>query len=95
MNSYDYGADVPAIRAATPERPWPCPWCGEKTWFVSLGDRPADRGRVEMYCDNPDCDSRETVVLIIKGFNETFTADARSRADVRALEALESPGLDG
>ena len=90
MTAYNYGTDVPAIRGATPGSPWNCPWCGERTWFVSYGDKPADLGRVEMYCDNQDCDARETVVLITRGFNESGTVRAEARADVRALEGLSA-----
>lgn len=85
MSAYEYNADVPAIRAANPEHPWVCPWCGDRTWFISSGDDRTDRGRVEMYCDNPDCDSRETVVLIVRGHTSDYSADASDNADVRAL----------
>lgn len=91
MTSYSYADSVPAIREATPKTPWRCPWCGEMTWFTSDGDDRHDSGRVEMYCDNQDCDARETVVLITRGHSHTSTLSADMRADVRALAQLEPP----
>lgn len=50
-----------------------------------------------MYCDNPDCHSRETALIVTRG------EGAHDRADVRALHAIDSgrhtsdsasPGLD-
>jgi hypothetical protein len=54
-------------------------------WFVSFGDDRTDLGRVEMYCDNQECDSRETVLLITRGHDDEFCAQADTRPDVQAL----------
>lgn len=48
-----------------------------------------------MYCDNQDCDSRETGVLIVRGYDEEFRARADTRADVRALRRIDDGGVEG
>ena len=74
---------LPAIRNSSSEDPALCPWCGNRSWFPSDGDDPRDAGRVQMYCAEPDCDSRETELIIVRG------EGAHERADVRALQAID------
>lgn len=74
---------VPNIRQHTPQNPATCPWCGEEKWFVSMYDDSRDNGRVQMYCDNTYCDSRETELIIMRG------EGAHDRADVRALRMID------
>lgn len=80
---YTNPAQVPAIRQHDSANPTTCPWCGDKTWFLSFGDIADDHGRVQMYCDNPGCDSRETELMIVRGER------ANSRADVQALRMID------
>jgi hypothetical protein len=64
-----------------------CYFCGDTTAIVSRSDKSHDSGRVELYCDNPLCDARETLVLVLRD----NTDETASRADVRALRALDHP----
>jgi len=100
MKSYDYQKSVPAIRGAGRGNPARCPWCGEDTWIVSDADHKEDRARVEMYCDNQMCDSRETVLLITRGFDDEYGETghgetARTRGDVEAIRAVDDLGTTG
>ncbi|GGY57996.1 hypothetical protein GCM10010385_03950 [Streptomyces geysiriensis] len=61
-----------------------CYFCGGESAISSYGDLPDDMGRLELYCDNELCDAREVVVLVRRDGE-----DARLRADVRALAAIE------
>jgi hypothetical protein len=87
---------VPVGGWGTNQRPWarrtldndgtvPCYFCGEAAVILSYGDERDDNGRLELYCDNPRCDARETVILVIRG------GGAHLRADVKALKAAEPP----
>jgi len=58
-------------------------FCGEVTAVASHHDREVDYGRIELYCDNPECEAREFVVLMVRG------EGAHMRADVRALAAVD------
>jgi hypothetical protein len=58
-------------------------FCGGNTVKLSNFDLAADYGRVELYCDSPDCDAGAVVILVRQG------GWARKRADVRALEAVD------
>ena len=90
MRSYVYGQNaVPAARSATQQDPWTCPWCGERTWYVSDGDDERDEGRMQMYCDNSSCVSRETELIIMRGEGVHW------RADVRALNSIDDGGAAG
>src|SRR5690349_3986279 len=60
-----------------------CPFCGGTTAKLSNFDRPDDYGRVELYCDSPQCDAATVVILVRQG------GLAKRRADVRALEAVD------
>ena len=86
MKRFVYGKSVPAVRKTSDPRR--CPWCGEDTWIISHGDGRNDPGRVEMYCDNRDCDSRETVMLIVRGFDDDYENNAGDRPDVGAIEGI-------
>jgi hypothetical protein len=61
-----------------------CYFCGDLTAKLSYGDAGSDNGRVEVYCDNQDCEARETVVIV-----ERDSHGAGDRADVRALKAVD------
>lgn len=68
-----------------------CYFCGEFSAIVSLYDRPADNGRVEVYCTNSDCEAREITILVMKdGTLETF-----ERSDVRMLRVIDEPSRRG
>ncbi len=85
--SFDRRSDTPGLRSAMQsdggESAWPCPFCSAQTLLLSVGDIGADRDRVEVYCDNTDCDAREIVVLLMRG------EGAHDRADVIALQAVD------
>ncbi len=82
-----FGQDEqPAVRRARRAGqylPYPCYFCGEDQVKLSYADRPADAQRIELYCDNVNCEAREVVVLMRRGLG------AHERADVRALQALD------
>jgi len=61
-----------------------CYFCGEHTAKLSGTDLRSDSGRVEVYCDNGDCDAREVTVIVTRDGNR-----ADMRADVRILRALD------
>lgn len=62
-----------------------CPFCGADTAILSAHDDPDDPGRVELYCDNGNCDAREITILVMR--DGTF--DTGERTDVRALRAVD------
>jgi hypothetical protein len=62
-----------------------CYFCGEHTVKVSVGDLSADTGRVEIYCDNQDCDAREMTVLVTRDGHH-----AGERADARILHSIDT-----
>jgi hypothetical protein len=66
----------------------PCPFCGGRALKQSFGDDD-DQVRVELYCDNVNCEVREMTVLARR-------VDAPlERADVQALDAVDSYGFGG
>ena len=65
-----------------------CYFCGRDSVILSYTDLHEDHGRVEIYCDNGDCDAREIEVIII----EDGTSTTRNRTDVRILNHF---GPDG
>ncbi|MGY5884352.1 hypothetical protein [Modestobacter lacusdianchii] len=67
-----------------------CYFCGHDTAKVSGSDVQNDTGRVEVYCDNTDCDARTVTILV-----EKDGARAAQRADVRALHVIDSAGPAG
>lgn len=64
-----------------------CYFCGSQTVKLSMGDYAGDTGRVEVYCDNPQCEAREVTLIVIRD-----GSGAGRRADVRALEAIDGAG---
>jgi hypothetical protein len=74
---------TPAIRD-TPEE-HPCPFCGKNTLIRSYGDLSDDNFRVELYCNNSHCDTREMMV-IAKRMNGSISD---RRADVAAIVAVD------
>jgi hypothetical protein len=82
--------DEPAVRQATRHKnehliDHACPFCGERRVKISAGDIPADRYRVELYCDNMYCDVREFTVIPLRMNGPV----ARVRTDVAALDAID------
>lgn len=80
----------PWIRAALPGRALAaqgyaqCYFCGAQTAKLSAVDLSGDTGRVEVYCDNSDCEAREVAVIVLRDGNR-----ASDRADVRMLRAVD------
>ncbi|MFE2755654.1 hypothetical protein ACFXGA_27005 [Actinosynnema sp. NPDC059335] len=68
-----------------------CYFCGEFSAIVSLHDRAADVGRVEVYCTNSDCEAREMTVLVMKD----GTRETAERSDVRVLRMIDDPSRPG
>ncbi|MGW5003221.1 hypothetical protein ACWEP8_36835 [Streptomyces hydrogenans] len=66
-----------------------CMFCGASTAKRSVGDREEDPGRLELYCDNTDCDAREMVLLVTRDGD-----GAGDRADARALRLIDRGTLD-
>ena len=73
----------PAIRK-TPDK-YPCPFCGNNTLIRSNWDLSNDNFRVELYCNNSYCDTREMVV-IAKRMNGSVSDH---RADMAAIVAVD------
>lgn len=61
-----------------------CYFCGDMTAKLSADDLNGDSGRVEVYCNNGNCDAREIVVIVARDGNHSDR-----RADVRILDALD------
>lgn len=80
----------PWIRAALPGEALnaqgyaQCYFCGAQTAKLSAGDLSGDTGRVEVYCNNSNCDAREVAVIVVRDGH-----GAGDRADVRVLRALD------
>lgn len=79
---FEEGA-TPAIREAPDE--YPCPFCGKNTLVRSYGDLSDDNFRIELYCNNSYCDTREMAV-IAKRMNGSVSGH---RADVAAIVAVD------
>ena len=60
-----------------------CPFCGDSRLRFSFTDIPQDDQRLDLDCDNPDCDIRHFVVLDV-----TLPL---VRADATALAAVDKP----
>lgn len=71
--------DSPWIRGAS--TPCSCLFCGQDTAILSFGDMAEDKGRVQIYCENSDCDAQEVEVIVV----EDGMATTRGRTDVRIL----------
>jgi len=65
-----------------------CYFCGQESVKLSYGDLREDHGRVEIYCENGDCDAREVEVIIV----DDGTEATRSRSDVRILAHFAPDG---
>ena len=74
---------TPAIREAADE--YRCPFCGENTLVRSYGDLSDDNFRVELYCENALCDTREMAII---GLRMNGRVSDR-RADVAAIQAVD------
>jgi hypothetical protein len=61
-----------------------CYFCGEQSVKLSVGDLGSDNGRVEVYCDNTNCDAREATVIVTRDGHHSDR-----RADVRILNAVD------
>jgi hypothetical protein len=60
---------------------WRCPFCEADQLLLSTTDLPIDTERLEVYCDNSNCEA--IVILIERG------GGAHRRADVGALRAVD------
>lgn len=76
-------------RRVARENPASCYFCGATTLVRSSGDLLVDHRRVQVYCDNDQCDARATEVVVV----DDGTKDTRARTDVRVL-AEYGPVLD-
>lgn len=80
--------DQPAARRARVDRdylPFPCYFCGDRKLKRSYSDNDRDPGRLDLYCDSPNCDAREIAVIVRRG------AGAHMRDDVRAINEVRPP----
>lgn len=68
-------------RSVDRARPTACYFCGDSSAILSSGDLKIDSGRVQMYCDNGQCDAREVEFVVV----DDGTEATRHRADVRIL----------
>lgn len=73
---------VPWIRTID-RTPITCYLCGKTTMITSFGDS-GDRGRVQLYCDNGQCEAREVEVIVLRD----GTAATSNRADVQVLVGI-------
>jgi len=62
-----------------------CPFCGASTLKLSVSDLYVDPGRLTVYCDNMNCDARETEVIVMRD-----GGNSGRRADVRAIRAIDA-----
>lgn len=72
---------IPWLRRMVRENSASCYFCGDDTLIRSGGDLPVDHRRVEVYCDNDQCDAREIEVIVV----DDGTEDTAARTDVRIL----------
>lgn len=73
---------VPWIRRGRNAERAFCLFCGERSLLLSDDDDASDTGRVEVYCDNGECDAREIVILNTRGWGADLRADVRALDDV-------------
>ncbi|MCS5487389.1 hypothetical protein NY588_09645 [Curtobacterium flaccumfaciens pv. beticola] len=82
--------ETPWVRATLEGSPFgssgyaQCYFCGDMSAKLSSTDLRSDSGRVEVYCDNGNCDAREVIVVVARDGNHSDR-----RADVRILDALD------
>ncbi|SPM41934.1 predicted protein [Mycobacterium numidiamassiliense] len=72
---------IPWLRRTVRENPASCYFCGDDALIRSGGDLSVDRRRVEVYCNNDQCDAREIEVIVV----DDGTEDTAARTDVRIL----------
>lgn len=86
MGEFKLGG-APWIRSHLREDERPrCPFCGSRALVLSDGDVRDDDLRIELYCDNSDCNVREMTILAMR------IAEPNQRADVRALQEIDTQG---
>jgi hypothetical protein len=86
MNSFQLG-QMPWIRSFLREHGHlRCPFCGDETLISSAGDIPEDDLRIEVYCDNDECEVRTTTIVAMR------IGVPNDRSDVRALEEVDGLG---
>lgn len=78
--------DQPWIRRSnrSSRRRYLCYFCGQQSAIISSGDLDNDAGRLEIYCDSPDCEAREIAVIVMRD-----GCHASLRADVRVLQWID------
>lgn len=90
MRAVSRSGGVGLNRAVTlPATPWVqrtvgetgCYFCGQQSAVLSYEDLAADHRRVQIYCDNSDCDAREVDVIVL----DDGTEATRNRTDVRIV----------
>jgi hypothetical protein len=74
---------TPAIRDAPDE--YPCPFCGKNSLIRSYGDLSDDNFRIELYCENPLCDTRVMTIIGLRMNGEV----SNHRADAAAIRAVD------
>jgi len=73
---------IPWARRGRPDIAAPCFFCGNADSLIrSSGDLRPDRRRVQVYCDNDQCDAREVEVIVV----DDATMATAERTDVRIL----------
>lgn len=80
------------------EAPVTCVFCGKQTWKRSRADVVDDRGRVQLYCDNPQCDAREIELIVMRdGTPRTLVRPdvAKLKETDRGSELRPSASLTG
>lgn len=87
------GQDRAANLPATPwvqrtDRETDCYFCGQQTVLLSYGDLTRDHRRVQIYCDNSDCDAREVDVIVL----DDGTEATRNRTDVGIVDHFAPDG---
>ncbi|MFD8899902.1 hypothetical protein [Streptomyces ardesiacus] len=94
-NEWEAGA-TPWLRRHQPKAeyssepsPVQCMFCGGQAVKRSATDYEEDSGRIELYCDNGNCDAREMILLVKRD-----GAKSGLRADVRALRLVDEGKLD-
>jgi hypothetical protein len=76
---------VPWIRGLDDDHePARCFFCGHAALKLSGGDLPVDPRRVQVYCDNDQCDAREIEVIVMTD----ATGSTRSRTDVQIMQRI-------
>lgn len=61
-----------------------CPFCGARKVIIGYEDEKDDSGRLDLYCDNQECEVRTFVVLA------QHIGRPNDRADVIALQTIDA-----